>query len=92
MKKCVIIYNTKSGKIKPKELINKFYKVLVENGYYLDVITTKRRGHAISIVEGLPDDVDLVISAGGDGTFDEVITGNMHREKTFNRTITIRYY
>ena len=81
MKKCVIIYNTKSGKIKPKQLINKFYKVIIENGYSLDVITTKRKGHAINIVEELPDDIDLVISAGGDGTFDEVITGNMHRKK-----------
>ena len=81
MKKCVIIYNTKSGKNKPKDLINTFYDVIQEHGYLVDVITTKRRGHGITIMEELPDDVDLVISAGGDGTFDEVITGNMHRKK-----------
>ena len=81
MKKCVIIYNTKSGKNKPKDLINTFYDVIQEHDYLVDVITTKRRGHGITIMEELPDDVDLVISAGGDGTFDEVITGNMHRKK-----------
>ena len=74
MKKCVIIYNTKSGKNKPKDLINTFYDVIQEHGYLVDVITTKRRGHGITIMEELPDDVDLVISAGGDGTFDEVMT------------------
>lgn len=81
MKKCVIIYNKKSGKNKPRKIINIFYKVIIENGYSLEVITTKRRGHAISIMEKLSDDIDLVIAAGGDGTFDEVITGNMHRKK-----------
>jgi len=81
MKKCVIIYNKKSGKIKPKELINTFYDVIENNGYELEVITTKKAKHAIDIMESLDDDVDLVISAGGDGTFDEVITGNLRREK-----------
>ena len=81
MKKCIIIYNKKSGKVKPKELINIFYEVIENNGYTLDVITTKKQGDAIDIVKELPDDIDLVIAAGGDGTFDEVINGNMLREK-----------
>ena len=81
MKKCVIIYNKKSGKIKPKKLIDTFYQVITNNGYSLEVITTKRRGHATTIMEELPNDIDLVIAAGGDGTFDEVITGNMKRKK-----------
>lgn len=81
MKRCVIIYNKKSGKIKPKKLINTFYNIIENNGYLLEVITTKRVGHAITIMEELPDDIDLVIAAGGDGTFDEVITGNIKRKK-----------
>ena len=81
MKKCVIIYNKKSGKVKPKELINTFYDVIENNGYELEVITTKKSKHAVEIMKSLDDDVDLVISAGGDGTFDEVITGNLKREK-----------
>ena len=81
LKKCVIIYNKKSGKIKPKQLIGTFYDVVEKHGYELNVITTKRQGDAIDKVRDLPDDIDLVIAAGGDGTFDEVINGNMLREK-----------
>lgn len=81
MKKCVIIYNKKSGKIKPKELVRTFYDVIEKNGYDLAVVTTKKQGDATDIVRELPDDIDLVIAAGGDGTFDEVINGNMKREK-----------
>ena len=81
MKKCVIVYNKKSGKVKPKELIGTFYDVVERYGYELNVITTKRQGYATEIVKELPDDIDLVIVAGGDGTFDEAINGNMMREK-----------
>ena len=81
MKKCTIIYNKKSGKVKPKQLIGTFYDVVEKNGYSLNVITTKKQGDACDIVKELPDDIDLVIAAGGDGTFDEVINGNMQREK-----------
>ena len=81
MKKCVIIYNKKSGKVKPKELIGTFYDVVEDFGYELNVITTKRQGYATEIVKELSDDIDLVIVAGGDGTFDEAIKGNMMRKK-----------
>ena len=81
MKKCVIIYNKKSGKIKSSELINNFYSIIEEYGYKLEIITTKRKGHATTIMKELPNDIDLVISAGGDGTFNEAIKGNMEREK-----------
>ena len=80
MKKCVIIYNEKSGKVKSSELIDYFYNITRENGYDLEVICTKRKGHATSIIKELPDDVDLVISAGGDGTFNECIKGNLERK------------
>ena len=81
MKKCVIIYNRKSGKVKPKQLIGTFYDVVEKNGYELNVITTKRQGDAIDKVRELPDDIDLVIAAGGDGTFNEAVTGNLQRKK-----------
>lgn len=80
MKKCVIIYNKKSGKVKKKELTNYFYDVITSYGYDLEVITTKRKGHGEEICKNLPDDIDLVIAAGGDGTFDEVVKGNLERE------------
>lgn len=81
MKKCVMIYNAKSGKRKPNELIYTFERLINDHGYSLEVFYTKKKGHASTIVSQLPIDIDLVISAGGDGTFNEVITGNLKREK-----------
>jgi len=81
LKKCVIIYNKKSGKLKPKQMIGTFYDVVEKYGYELSVITTKRQGDATEKVKELSDDIDLVIAAGGDGTFDEVINGNIQRKK-----------
>lgn len=81
MKKCVIIYNKKSGKVKPSTLINSFYKIIEDYGYELEVITTKKKGHATTIMEELPNNIDLVIAAGGDGTFNEAIRGNIKRKK-----------
>lgn len=81
MKKCVMIYNTKSGKKKSIELIQEFEKILSDKGYELVMKFTRRRGHAETIIRNLDDNIDLVISAGGDGTFNEVISGNLKRDK-----------
>ena len=81
MKKCVMIYNAKSGKKKSNKLLDEFERIINEYGYNLVIKYTKKRGHAESIVKSLKDDVDLVIAAGGDGTFNEVISGNLKRKK-----------
>ena len=81
MKKCVMIYNSKSGKKKSNELLPNFEKIINDKGYSFEIMYTKRKGHAMSIVKELPDDIDLVISAGGDGTYNEVISGNLKRDK-----------
>lgn len=80
MKKCVMIYNSKSGKEKQDELLLELEKILNEKDYSLEIKYTKKRGHAEKIVKDLEDNVDLVISAGGDGTFNEVISGNLKRD------------
>lgn len=81
MKKCVMIFNSKSGKIKSKELIKDIVNIIEKHDYELKVVYTKRKGHASKIVKKLENDVDLVISAGGDGTFHEVMSGNLKRNK-----------
>ena len=80
MKKCVMIYNSKSGKKKSDELLPKLQQVLNENDYEEIVKYTKNRGDADRIVKELDDNIDLVIAAGGDGTFNEVVSGNLKRE------------
>ena len=79
MKKCAFIYNPESGKTNSKKDIDKILELLELNGYTTLLCPTEYKGHAIKIVEEL-EDVDLLISCGGDGTLNEVVTGNVHRK------------
>lgn len=81
IKKCVIIYNKKSGKVKKATLIDYFYEVLNKYNIEVEVVVTKRKGNGAEIIEKLDDNIDLVIAAGGDGTFNEVVRGNLKRKK-----------
>ena len=80
MKKCVIIYNPNSGKKIKKDFLATFIDMLLDKEYIPEIIFSKYRGHITKIVEEL-DEVDLVISVGGDGTFNESMTGNLKRKK-----------
>ena len=80
MKKCAIVYNPNSGKKVKFDVMPQFVKMLNEYGYEAEVHYTEYKGHAVEIVKNL-DDVDLVLSIGGDGTFNESITGNCMRNK-----------
>ena len=81
MKRSVLICNPNSGKNNKEILADKFKSILSEYGYNTEVIFTKYAGHAKKITSELSDDIDLVISLGGDGTFNEVVTGNLKRDK-----------
>ena len=80
MMKCVIIYNPNSGKLTNRNDVKKIYKLLDNYGYEAEIIYTEYKGHAKKIMHDLKN-VDLVLCAGGDGTLNEVITGNIERKK-----------
>jgi len=80
MKKCVIVYNPHSGRKVEYKFLPEFEKILKKYGYESEIIYTKYKGHAEEIVAGL-ESADLVLSIGGDGTFNEIITGNFKRSK-----------
>ena len=79
MKKCTVIINPTSGKGLNEDLREKFRKVLENYNYDSDIILTEYRGHAEEIIQNIKS--DLVISVGGDGTFHEVMNGNLKRKK-----------
>ena len=79
MMKCVLLYNPNSGKLSNRNEIKKIYKILENYGYETEIIYTEYRGHAKEIVRKLKN-VDLLLCAGGDGTLNEVISGNIERK------------
>lgn len=79
MKKCLVVYNPNSGKYNKEEVLPKIVSLLNKYDYDVKVEMTKGRGDATLIVSSY-DKCDLVVSIGGDGTFNEVMTGNFMRK------------
>ena len=79
MLKCVVIYNPNSGKLTNRNEIKKLYKILENYGYDTEIKYTEYKGHAKEMTTKLKD-VDLLLCAGGDGTLNEVISGNIERK------------
>lgn len=79
MNKCLVVYNPNSGKYNKEVTLPKIEKILNEYDYSVIIEKTKYKGDATSIVANI-DKCDLVVSIGGDGTFNEVMTGNFMRK------------
>ena len=79
MKKCAIVYNPNSGRKAKFNVMPQFEQMLSKYGYEVEIHYTEYKGHAKEIVKNL-EPVDLVLSIGGDGTFNESITGNYERK------------
>lgn len=79
MKKCLVVYNPNSGKYNKEVTLPKIEKILNDYDYEVMIEKTKYKGDATSIVANI-DKCDLVVSIGGDGTFNEVMTGNFMRK------------
>ncbi len=85
MKKAVVIVNPHSGKHKQRKKhdfhdTEKYRQLFLEYGYEMVLYQTKYSGHARKIVREI-DEADLVVSVGGDGTYNEVMTGNFERKE-----------
>ena len=78
MKTCIVIYNPNSGHTLKKDDIPSYKNIIEKHGYHVTFIGTEYKGHAKEIVSHLKY-VDLVISMGGDGTFNEIVYGNLCR-------------
>ena len=80
MKTCVVIYNPNSGHILRRKNISTYKELIEKYGYSVTFIGTEYKGHAKEIVSHIGY-VDLVISMGGDGTFNEIVFGNLQRKQ-----------
>lgn len=76
----MLICNKESGHgIKERELDN-IIKILKKYEYETELYLTEKPGDATKRVENI-DNVDLVLSIGGDGTFNEIVKGNYKRKE-----------
>lgn len=76
MEKCVIVYNPASGKKIFKHKVDYVTKRLNDEGYMVEVHSTKAPKHAVQLVEKICEKpIDLLIISGGDGTFHECLNG-----------------
>ncbi len=70
-----IIGNPIAGGGKAKPRIEELTRLLQERGHAVDVMLTTRAGDAVRWAGELPNDLDRLIVAGGDGTLNEVLNG-----------------
>lgn len=73
--KCLLIYTPFSKKGNFKPYIQKAKMILGEKYEVIDFIKTKKEGHATEIAKSSCGVYDLLLVAGGDGLFNEVISG-----------------
>lgn len=84
MKKILIIHNPYSGNQKNTRFIkSKIEEIAKDYNYKVKFVKTKAKFDATKIVENAKKDYDLVLSLGGDGTFNEVVSGNVKRENPY---------
>lgn len=82
-KKILVIVNPKSGQANAKQLVeDECLPILKAAGAKVDVVVTEAPAHATRIVEGHRDlsSYDVILSAGGDGTFHELVAGLLSRD------------
>ena len=75
MKKMLFIMNPYSGMRRAARYLADIIALFNRNGYEVITHMTGAQGEAIDVVEQTAARVDLVVCCGGDGTFNETITG-----------------
>lgn len=80
-KKLYFIYNPHSGREQIRTKLFHILQIFSDAGYELTVHPTREKKDAVRQIESLPDEYELVVCSGGDGTIDEVVQGMMRRER-----------
>lgn len=80
VKNIAIVYNPESGKHNNHKFIKYVSRLMDDHNYNGMFCPTQRKADATEIIKTLPDDLDIVLVAGGDGTLNEAINGNCMRK------------
>ena len=75
MEKLLLIYNPNSGTRKSARYLSDVAEVFTRGGYLVTALPTAKRGDATEYVERFARDYNFVVVMGGDGTYNEVISG-----------------
>ncbi len=75
MKKMLLIVNPCAGQKKGQRYLSDIISIFNRAGYQVDTHITGEPGDAIRVVEARAAQNDLVVCAGGDGTFNETMSG-----------------
>ena len=75
MKRLLFIMNPYAGQKKANKFLPEIISIFNRAGYEVVVHMTEGQGDAALVVEQRAANVDLVVCCGGDGTFNETITG-----------------
>lgn len=74
-KKLLLIMNPVAGTKKPNKHLTEIITLFCENGYDCQVQMTSRKSGADKIAKEYCGDKDLLVCIGGDGTFNEMVSG-----------------
>lgn len=73
-----MIANPSSGRGLAPKKVPLLISLLEENGDKVDVQWTEKPGDAQRLAQNIPENIDLLVVAGGDGTLNEVVNGVRH--------------
>ncbi len=75
MKKMLFVMNPYAGMRKANRVVTDIIAIFNRGGYQVDAYMTACQGDAIRVVRERAADVDVVVCCGGDGTFNETVSG-----------------
>ena len=75
MKKLLFVFNPLAGTRKASRFLTEILSVFNLAGYDVTVHITAESGDGTAVVERLAGEMDRIVCCGGDGTFNETVTG-----------------
>jgi YegS/Rv2252/BmrU family lipid kinase len=80
MKKLLFVMNPRAGQRKANRHLAEILAIFNRAGYRVDTYMTAGPGDGVQVVTRRAAEVDLVVCCGGDGTFNEAVTGMLQSD------------